>query len=104
MVRVRVEPGGFDLDVREGEPLAEAAWRLGYRWPTVCWGQAECMVCVVEVVEGEENVLPARDEELEAMAQRLVQRRARSRLGCRLIVRGEGVVVRKAGVLPPKNG
>lgn len=28
-----------------------AATRLGYRWPTVCGGQADCGVCVLEVID-----------------------------------------------------
>jgi 2Fe-2S ferredoxin len=104
LTAVRVEPGGFAIEVREGEPLAEAAWRQGYRWPTTCWGQAECMVCVAELIEGLDVVKPATDEEMGAMAERLPQRRPRSRLACRLLVCGPGVVVRKAGVRPPNGG
>ena len=39
---VRVEPAGVDIPVDDGETLMAAAVRAGYRWPTVCGGQAQC--------------------------------------------------------------
>lgn len=86
-----------------GESIAEAAWRLGYVWPTRCWGQAECMVCYTRIIAGETQVEPPGDEELERM-QRLLPRRWRkpaTRLACRLKVTGPGVVVEKPGVCAP---
>lgn len=100
---VRVEPAGFELELEAGETLAEAAWRLGYHWPTTCWGQAECMLCYVRVLEGEGQAEPPEDEELSRM-ESLMPRPFRSpvtRLACRLRVRGPGVVVQKKGVRPP---
>jgi len=102
---VHVEPLGADIEVRAGEALADAAWRLGYRWPTTCWGQAQCMLCRVEVIAGEDVTLPATQEELEACRMNLPSsaRRSGVRLACRLRVVGDGVVVRKAGVGPPPD-
>jgi ferredoxin, 2Fe-2S len=100
---VRVEPLGAELEVRSGETLAEAAWRLGYGWPTTCWGQAECTLCWVRVVGGEDHVAPPEAEEAEALLHLLPSavRRPGVRLACRLSVTGEGVVVEKYGVRPP---
>ncbi len=47
-VVVRVEPLGVSIEVARGETLMAAAERQGYRWPTVCHGQALCTVCFIE--------------------------------------------------------
>jgi len=103
VVLVRIEPSGLRLDVPEGEPVAEAAWRQGYQWPTTCWGQADCMVCRVEVLEGADAVRDAGSEELDAVRRKLSPslHRPGTRLACRLEVTGEGVVLRKEGVRGP---
>ena len=100
---VRVDPLGAELELLRGEAVAVGAWRLGYWWPTSCWGQADCMLCRTSVVEGEDRVVPADDEELEAVRLKLPRsaQRPGTRLACRLIVTGDGVVVRKEGVRPP---
>lgn len=103
MTEVTVEPGGHVLDVEADESLAESAWRQGYRWPTTCWGKAECLVCAVFVLEGENAAADPDDEELEAlegMSPHL--RRPNSRLACRLRVLRRGLVVEKKGVRPPQ--
>ncbi len=51
VARVRVKPSDVEIEVREGEPLMRAAERLGYHWPTLCHGQAECTACWIEVDE-----------------------------------------------------
>lgn len=86
------------------ESVAEAAWRLGYYWPTSCWGQAECMLCRVQVIAGEMQVAPPEDEELLQMDARLPSRWRTpvTRLACRLRITGAGVVVEKKGVRAPK--
>lgn len=101
---VTVEPGGHVIAVEHGESLAESAWRQGYRWPTTCWGKAECLVCAVVVRAGEAATLPADDEEEEAllgMSPHL--RKPESRLACRLRLRGDGAIVEKKGVRPPDS-
>jgi len=99
---VRIEPLGDEICVRPGEAVAEAAWRLGYHWPTTCFGQANCMACRVRIVAGEQFVVPADDEESEAMRTRLpFATREGTRLGCRLIVIADGVTVEKRGVRRP---
>lgn len=102
---VRIEPLGEEICVRPGEAVAEAAWRLGYYWPTTCFGQAQCMACRVRVVSGEQSIMPADDEEVEAMRTRLprLEREGGTRLGCRLTVTADGVTVEKRGVKPPQR-
>ncbi|TDC57431.1 2Fe-2S iron-sulfur cluster binding domain-containing protein [Actinomadura sp. KC345] len=101
---VRVEPAGVEFDVPAGESVAEAAWRLGYIWPTKCYGQAECMVCFAKVVDGELGCVPPDDEELFQMRTRLPKRLRGPlvRLACRLRVTGPGVVLEKKGVSAPE--
>jgi 2Fe-2S ferredoxin len=100
---VRVDPAGWELDVQVGETLAEAAWRLGYYWPTSCWGQAECMLCYVRITDGELEAEPPDEEELSRMDTRMPSQwqSSTTRLACRLRVNGAGLVVEKKGVRPP---
>lgn len=105
---VHIDGSDVDIAVNPGEAVAEAAWRQGFDWPTKCWGQLECMQCFVRIKpnEGEVNIVPADDEELFAM-RTMFPPRLRSpmvRLGCRLEVCGEGVVLEKKGVKPPPSG
>lgn len=103
MTVVRIEGSDVEIDVGSGESVAEAAWRQGFTWPTKCWGQLECMQCFVRVKDGEENIVPAGDDELVAM-RTMFPPRLRSRmvrLGCRLQVCGDGVTVEKKGVKAP---
>jgi ferredoxin, 2Fe-2S len=53
LITVRVEPAGVTIDVRPGETLMNAAERQGYRWPTLCHGQALCTAC--SIVLNEDN-------------------------------------------------
>jgi ferredoxin, 2Fe-2S len=98
---VHVEPVGADLELASGETIIEAAWRLGYHWPTVCHGQATCLVCHVEVLSGAEHLAPAEGEERDAIEYGLpsAHRRdlTRFRLACRARATGD-VTVRKNGV------
>ncbi|MFG1924515.1 2Fe-2S iron-sulfur cluster-binding protein [Cryptosporangium sp. NPDC048952] len=100
MAKVRVEPSGVEFDVEPKESVAEAAWRQDVAWPTKCFGQAECMVCFVKVVDGELSTVPPDDEELFDMRTKM-PRRLRTpltRLACRLRIKGDGVVLEKKGV------
>ncbi len=45
--------------MRTGERLMGAAERLGYRWPTLCHGQAQCTACWIEVEDPEAFEPPA---------------------------------------------
>ncbi|MDT3442833.1 2Fe-2S iron-sulfur cluster-binding protein [Pseudofrankia sp. BMG5.37] len=100
---VHVDPIGADLELEPGETIIEGAWRLGYHWPTVCYGQARCTVCHVEVLRGAEHLTPADDEEQDALEHQLpgAHRRdlTRLRLACRARATGD-VAVRKNGVRP----
>jgi 2Fe-2S ferredoxin len=94
MHTVRVEPGGHDITVTEGESLIEAAWRQGYVWPSTCFGQAECSTYQVKMVSSGESVAPVTEDE----ALHMIPLRDRVlRLARRLRITG-AVVVEKRGV------
>ena len=95
----RVEPLGVDLDVQEGETVMEAALRHGYRWPTVCGGNASCGACCLQVLRGDQHCAPPTPRETERLAARGVLARGGGprRLACELTVAGP-VVVHMPGV------
>ncbi len=100
---VRVEPLGVEIEVHPGESLIEAAWREGFYWPTICYGQAQCTACHVVVTSGADHLSDVGQEEADAI-QLLRRGRARRnidnvRLACRLEVQGPAVV-EKRGVRP----
>lgn len=95
-----MDPAGFELAVRDGETLFEAALREGARWPTICFGQARCTACAVTVLDGHERLGPIGDDERDALRQVLNKRRGWSardtRLACRLTVTGDIRVEKRA--------
>lgn len=100
MSRVTVQPAGITLEVRDGESVAEAAWRQGYVWPTQCWGQADCVTCFTKIVDGELCALPPGELERDAIRLKMSSRmRTNSlvRLACQLKITGEDLVVEKVG-------
>nr|BFE38092.1 hypothetical protein GCM10010200_103430 [Actinomadura rugatobispora] len=96
---MHVDPIGADLEPLPGETIIEAAWRLGYRWPTACHGQATCAACHIEVISGTEHLTPPDEEERATIEDRLPRRQdpTRFRLACRAQATGN-VTVRKTGV------
>jgi ferredoxin, 2Fe-2S len=98
---VHVEPAGIDLHVADGETVMRAAERLGYRWPTVCHGQAVCTTCFFELVSGGEHLTPMSRVERAALASSPVVTLAAGvvRLACQTGVTGD-VSLRKRGVRP----
>lgn len=95
---VRVEPAGIVVVVRESETLLDAAFGGGRSWPTVCYGQARCTRCCVEILEGDDALEPSGEAE-QRVLDRLSHTRgaAQLRLACRLRVNGD-IVVRHEGV------
>ncbi len=102
MSRVRIEPRGLEVEAAPGETVMAAAQRVGLRWPTVCGGQAECGVCVLEVLAAPVAPAPAGAEEAARLADLPETRRDPERalrLACRLLA-VDGLVVAKRGVVP----
>ena len=102
---VRIVPNGPDLILEAGEALMAGAERLGYRWPTVCGGIGDCMVCKVRVISGHDVVSPesaaetARLRGLRLGGRPGVTQGEPWRLACQMRVNGD-VVVEKRGVKP----
>ncbi len=100
-----IEPLGASIEVGPEETLIEAAWRCGYYWPTVCYGQAQCTACVVAVTDGTEHLRTPPGDEAEALRKvrglRMPQGTVR-RLACRLQIDGP-ITVEKRGVRPESD-
>ena len=77
----------------------QAATAQGYRWPTLCHGQARCTICAVELVDGFDHVEPAGPVEAPVLERlhRLSIPSGPRRLACQLRLTGD-VRVRKKGV------
>lgn len=102
MVKILIQPSGFEIEARPGETVMEAARRAGYYWPTTCGGNGECTTCACTIVEGAGHVSEMGRFETKSL---LVGRgrtalQQRLRLGCQVRVYGD-VVVHKPGVRPP---
>ncbi len=98
---VAIEPHGFVVEAEDGETIMGAAERHGYRWPTLCHGEGTCSICWAEVLDGEGNLGPMRDNERETVEMLSPYLRAgrKVRLACQARVNGD-ITVRKPGVRP----
>lgn len=99
---VRIEPLGVDVRVSEGETVMGAAQRYGLRWPTVCEGLGECLVCRLEILEGPSGNPPLTGRERDAFTSgRLSEgKQGTVRLACQLRPAAD-MTVFKAGVRRP---
>jgi ferredoxin, 2Fe-2S len=79
---VRVEPLGVSIEVARGETLMAAAERQGYRWPTICHGQALCTTCFIEDSEAFEPPDQLELTGLEMFSGRSYYRGRALRLAC----------------------
>jgi ferredoxin, 2Fe-2S len=94
MPSVRVDPDGIVVSLEPPETLIEAAWRLGYYWPTRCYGQAECTACNIEITEGAEHASAVGAEEGAALAT-MGARGLGIRLACRTTFDGDAAVYKR---------
>ena len=96
---VRIEPLGVNVSVREGETVMSAAQRCGLRWPTVCQGLGECLVCRLEILDGPFGDPPLTGRERDAFSSgRLCEgEQGTVRLACQLRPAAD-MTVFKAGV------
>ena len=101
---VTVQPGDFEIEVPSGMRLMQAAQAAGTRWPNVCKGQAQCGVCVVEVLEGDLISCPPNVREAQ-MLSRIIQRPQKGgvmRLACQIIPTSD-MTVHKLAVRAPQE-
>jgi 2Fe-2S ferredoxin len=96
---VRIEPLGVDVMLRAGQTVMEAAQAAGFRWPTVCRGQGDCLVCRMEILNGPAEDPPLTRREREALETGRLGRFGGPpvRLACQLCPVSD-MTVRKAGV------
>jgi 2Fe-2S ferredoxin len=94
MPNVRVDPVGIVISLDPPESLIEAAWRLGYYWPTRCYGQAECTACILEITQGEQHASPIGVEEAATLAT-TGSRGRQVRLACRTTFDGDAAVYKR---------
>jgi len=96
-VTVRIEPSNLRITVRRGEPLMRAAERLGYHWPTICHGHAECTVCWIEVDDDNafEPPGPLELEGLKLFEGRSFYAGKNIRLACQARPTGDTVVTKR---------
>jgi ferredoxin, 2Fe-2S len=95
---VRVDPSGASIEVRKGETLMAAAERQGYRWPTVCHGQALCTACSIVLDDNLDAFEPAGPLELtglELLRGRSFYEGKVVRLACQATVVASAVVTKR---------
>jgi 2Fe-2S ferredoxin len=97
---VRVDPAGVVIGVWPDEPVLAAAVREGYRWPSVCGGEAMCGTCFVKVQDGAEHTSAVQSRERTRL--KFLGRAADPtvRLACQMRISG-AVSVFKRGVRKP---
>ena len=99
---ITMKPADAVIGVGPGESVLTAAFREGYRWPSVCGGEAMCGTCFVKVEEGAEHISPIGDAE--AFRLKFIGRAndPTIRLACQMHLSGD-VVAFKRGVRKLEN-
>jgi ferredoxin len=88
--RVTMLPSGIEFAVAPGESIMAAAERAGFRWPTICGGQASCGVCAYQVMAGGDDLAVAEPIELELTTGMPVSARGPTRLACQSVFISSG--------------
>lgn len=94
MPKVTILPGGNSAEVEPGELLLEAGEKAGVDMEAGCFN-CSCGTCVVEVVEGMDNLEAPTAEELDVLDQ-WNKDPEKFRLTCCVHVRNGDVIVRQA--------
>lgn len=100
MPTVTVNPSGITFAAADGQTVMAAAEAAGYRWPTVCGGQGDCLVCHIEVLDCPQHLSAPADAETRSLRDLTGGHGGRGehvRLACQAAVHGD-VVVLKRGV------
>ena len=107
MPTVTVKPSGVQFTAEPGQTIMAAGQQAGYRWPTICGGNGECLVCHVEVLEHPESLSPPSDAEAKAVAGLSGGHGGRGdhvRLACQAGVHGDVVVLKRGVRGKPRTG
>ncbi|MFF2554041.1 2Fe-2S iron-sulfur cluster-binding protein [Nocardia sp. NPDC058058] len=94
---VTVRPSGIEFAAAPGQTIMSAALAAGYRWPTICGGMGDCLVCHVEVLAHADHLSEPAESELRAVRELRSRSGTIVRLACQAGVHGE-VAVLKRGV------
>ncbi|MGV0738614.1 2Fe-2S iron-sulfur cluster-binding protein [Mycobacterium syngnathidarum] len=100
MPTVVVRPSGISFEAAQGQTVMAAAVAAGLRWPTVCGGNGDCLVCHVSVLQGAQRLAEPTAAETQAVRNLTGDQGGRGehvRLACQAGVLGD-VVVEKRGV------
>jgi 2Fe-2S ferredoxin len=95
MPRITVLPAGRSTEVERGELLLRAGEKAGVEMEAGCFN-CFCGTCLVEVVQGMENLENPSDDELEVLDQ-WSKDPDRFRLSCCVRVKGPGDIVIRTG-------
>ena len=98
--RVRIEPGGIDLAVNDGQTIMQAARDAGYFWPNQCDMQCRCSNCFFRIVDGAPFFSPMGRAETGTLLEQRGRRALEEpvRLGCQAHISGD-VTIHKIGVV-----
>lgn len=106
MAKVKVEINGVSGEVEEGVTLLQAAEQIGAGLAHLCFGNAICSTCRLEVQKGAESLSEKSQKEKVSLNYHL-SFADEIRLGCQAKVMGPGPVVVKApfpfNVVRPPN-
>lgn len=107
--KVKVEPHGVELDVKDGQTVFRVANEAGLAWPTRCGGASSCTLCTMIVVDGHENLSQPSDEErllCAPLARRDGVQPEQLRMACAARVRGPVIVAPRhpLGVATEQDG
>jgi 2Fe-2S ferredoxin len=91
MPKIKFMPSGIEVQAREGEALLDIALANDVSIQHACGGFCACTTCHCEILEGEANLLPPDEDELERLGV-LDSRTPHSRLACQSKVKGDVVV------------
>jgi 2Fe-2S ferredoxin len=84
-------PFGTRAAAADGESVFDAGRRAGVPIPTACVGRANCGLCRVKVIDGEENLSPMVADEKKHLGNTYFI--SKLRLSCQARVTGGDVVV-----------
>jgi len=88
--RIRFEPMRLEVECAEGESLFEVARRNGVPVATACVAKANCGLCRMKILSGEENLSPLGPPERKHLGN--VYYLTKERLSCQARVLGGEVV------------
>ncbi|NNE09078.1 MAG: 2Fe-2S iron-sulfur cluster binding domain-containing protein [Gemmatimonadetes bacterium] len=78
-VRITYLPSGIVVEAPEGTDLLTAARENGVPIATQCLGEARCASCMVEVIEGEENLNRIKPDERHSITRKSYRLACRAR-------------------------